>query len=287
MNLSHTSCRIPCAKDHSIVKHWFLSRGKTVLNLVQREKKNAWENEGTDPLISNLNTRWEVCSASFPNRFNPSGENPTHPLDTRLGGPLSWSGRCLKKTIKTISCLCRQQNSDSSVVQLVDYAIRIITQIRGGGGNPRSQLLEFDWGWRSFSRKWQRTLVLQQMYPSFLQALPALDSWLQYIPCSCIINYCLPTQCEKHIYRSCRQHYDLLDDGNCSCITSSTYNLSQQHSLISLPPTAPFTDRARRTPSVSSTDTAVNKVIVFWDVTPCNLIDRYQRFEPHTSIFGV
>jgi hypothetical protein len=49
-------------------------------------------------IILDLGTRWR-WSASCPSRFTPWGNSPRYPLDRRLGGPQSWSGRCGEKSL--------------------------------------------------------------------------------------------------------------------------------------------------------------------------------------------
>jgi hypothetical protein len=52
-----------------------------------------WESEGIAPRILDLGTRWRWM-VSFTHRpLNPQGKIPWYPLDRRLGGTQSWSGR--------------------------------------------------------------------------------------------------------------------------------------------------------------------------------------------------
>jgi hypothetical protein len=55
--------------------------------------KAYWESEGTAPRILDLATRWRWVVSFVPQPLYPQGKSPWYPLDRRLGGPQSRSGR--------------------------------------------------------------------------------------------------------------------------------------------------------------------------------------------------
>jgi hypothetical protein len=65
-----------------------------VLFLTQHHAMKAyWGSGGIAPFILDLGTRWRwVVSFTFRSLYH-QGKGPWYPLDRRLGGPQSWSGR--------------------------------------------------------------------------------------------------------------------------------------------------------------------------------------------------
>jgi hypothetical protein len=55
--------------------------------------KTYWRNRDIAPRILNLGTRWRWVVSFMPRPLYNRGKNPWYPLDMRLGGPQSWSGR--------------------------------------------------------------------------------------------------------------------------------------------------------------------------------------------------
>jgi hypothetical protein len=55
--------------------------------------KTYWGCEGIAPRIFYLDTRWRWVVRFTHLPLYPQGKNPRYPLDRRLGGPQSWSGR--------------------------------------------------------------------------------------------------------------------------------------------------------------------------------------------------
>jgi hypothetical protein len=77
-----------------------------------------------DPHFFHLGTSWRWVVNFTPRPLYPRGKSPRYPLDRRLGGPQSQSGRFGEMKILDPH---RDSNSDSSVVQPV--ASQIITRI--------------------------------------------------------------------------------------------------------------------------------------------------------------
>jgi hypothetical protein len=59
--------------------------------------KTYWESGGTAPHILNLGTRWRWVVSFTPRPLYPQGKSPQYPLDRRLGGLQSRSGRGVKE----------------------------------------------------------------------------------------------------------------------------------------------------------------------------------------------
>jgi hypothetical protein len=55
--------------------------------------KAYWGSGGIDPHILNLGTRWRCLVSFTPRSLYPQGKSPWYPLDRRLDGPQSRSGR--------------------------------------------------------------------------------------------------------------------------------------------------------------------------------------------------
>jgi hypothetical protein len=55
--------------------------------------KAYWGSGGVAPRIINLNTRWKWMVSFTPRPLCTQGKSPWYPLDRRLGGPQSRSGR--------------------------------------------------------------------------------------------------------------------------------------------------------------------------------------------------
>jgi hypothetical protein len=55
--------------------------------------KAYWESGGIAPRIVDLGTRWRRVVSYTPRSLYLQGNSPWYPLDKRLGGPLSQSGR--------------------------------------------------------------------------------------------------------------------------------------------------------------------------------------------------
>jgi hypothetical protein len=72
--------KVPCHKDiHFIIKH--------------HPTKTYLGDGGVTQHVSNLGTRWKSVVSFMPRRLYPLENNPQYPLDRRLGGPHSQSGR--------------------------------------------------------------------------------------------------------------------------------------------------------------------------------------------------
>jgi hypothetical protein len=70
------------------------AKGKVVLCLTKRlAMKTYWCKGGTVPRILDLGTRWGWVVSFMPPLLYPQGKSPRYPLDRRLGGPQSRSGR--------------------------------------------------------------------------------------------------------------------------------------------------------------------------------------------------
>jgi hypothetical protein len=56
--------------------------------------KAYWESGGIAPRILDLDTRWRLVVSFTPHPLYPHGNSLLYPLDRRLGGLQSRSGRC-------------------------------------------------------------------------------------------------------------------------------------------------------------------------------------------------
>jgi hypothetical protein len=52
-----------------------------------------------DPQFLDVGTSWRSVVSFTPRPIYPRGKSPRYPLDRRLGGPQSWSGRCEEKIL--------------------------------------------------------------------------------------------------------------------------------------------------------------------------------------------
>jgi hypothetical protein len=98
------------ASDNELQLDWFVP----VLNLAPRHEGVLveWSYSSTYSLTSVLDG--DEWSASLPGRFIPRVKSPLYPLDRRLGGPQSRSGRGGEGKN---SQPCRESNTDHPIVQ--------------------------------------------------------------------------------------------------------------------------------------------------------------------------
>jgi hypothetical protein len=77
-----------------------------------------WRSGGIAPRILNLGTSGGDWSASRPGRVKPRGMRPCYPLNKRLGGPQSWSGRGGDEQTP-YHCPCQELNPGRPSISLV------------------------------------------------------------------------------------------------------------------------------------------------------------------------
>jgi hypothetical protein len=63
------------------------------VKLKRRAMKACWRSGGIAPCILELGTKWKRVVSFTPRPIYPQGKGPWFPLDRRLGGPQSRSGR--------------------------------------------------------------------------------------------------------------------------------------------------------------------------------------------------
>jgi hypothetical protein len=61
--------------------------------------EGVWESGGIDPRFLHVGSSRRWVGSFTPRPVYPRGKNPSYPLDTRLGGPQSQSGRCGEEKI--------------------------------------------------------------------------------------------------------------------------------------------------------------------------------------------
>jgi hypothetical protein len=76
--------------------------------------------------ILNRGTKWSWVASFTPRPLYSQGKSPRYPLDKRLGGPKSRSGRC---GVEKITCPCREWNPESSARSISDWAIPALRQM--------------------------------------------------------------------------------------------------------------------------------------------------------------
>jgi hypothetical protein len=90
--------------------------------------KAYWGSGGIAPLILDLGTRWRFVVSFTPRPLYSQGKSPWYPLDRRLGGPQSRSGRGGEDKIPSP---CRKSNPRTPIVQplgqrYTDWAITVL-----------------------------------------------------------------------------------------------------------------------------------------------------------------
>jgi hypothetical protein len=80
-----------------------------VLNQAPRHE-GVLESEGIAPRILDLGSRWRWVVSFTPRPLYSQGKSPWYPLDRRLGGPQSRSGRGGEE--KNLKCFMENENSD-------------------------------------------------------------------------------------------------------------------------------------------------------------------------------
>jgi hypothetical protein len=84
--------------------------------------KTYWGSGGIAPRILDLGIRWKWVVSFTPRPLYPRSKSPRHPLDLRLGGPPSRSGRGGEEKIP---CSCRESNPS----RLVRSLVTILTEL--------------------------------------------------------------------------------------------------------------------------------------------------------------
>jgi hypothetical protein len=101
---------------------------------------------GISPLILDLGTRWRWVVSFTPRPLYPQGKSPCYPLDRRLGGPQSRSGR-------------RESNPRTPIIQAVaqrytDWAIPALSRLRKRTIGFLTSVVSSSWRYLGEACKW-------------------------------------------------------------------------------------------------------------------------------------